>query len=185
MALRKVKRNCWEEKNEVLYISVAQKLPKIRLETSKNIFWQKPDFVKIDEFSLLKLKKYKNRKIDAFMLLAISLAIFELQRRTIPHFNPHNNSFWPYEEQFCCRVNRFWVIRPNVSPIFFGPYFNSTTTPLIFRLHFTTDWTFQMRYITSLNSQWFQIYKSSKLKLWKKSVYVGKSKRFNFDGLYF
>ena len=59
----------------------------------KNIFWQKPDFVKIDEFSLLKLKKYKNRKIDAFMFLAISLAIFELQRRTIPHFNPPNNSF--------------------------------------------------------------------------------------------
>ena len=94
-------------------------MPEIWLETSKNSFWQKPDFVKINEFSLLKLKKCKNRKIDTFMFLAISLAIFELQRRTIPHFNPHNNSFWPYEEQFCCRVNRFWVIRPNVSTIFF------------------------------------------------------------------
>ena len=101
-----------------MYISVAEKLPEIWLETSKNSFWQKPDFVKIKKFSLLKLKKCKNRKIDTFMFLAISLAI-ELQRRTIPHSNPHNNSFWPYEEQFCCRVNRFWVIRPNVSTIFF------------------------------------------------------------------
>ena len=74
-------------------MSVAQKLLEIWLETSKNSFWQKPDFVKINEFSLLKLKKCKNRKIDTFMFLAISLAIFELQRRTIPHFNAHNNSF--------------------------------------------------------------------------------------------
>ena len=106
-----------------MYISVAQKLPSIWLETSKNSFWQKPDFVKINEFSLLKLKKCKNRKIDTFLFLAISLAILELQRRTIPHFNPQNNSFWPYEEQLCCRVNRFWVIRPNVSTIFFGTHF--------------------------------------------------------------
>ena len=28
-----------------------------------------------------------------FMFLAISPAIFELQRRTTPHFNPLNNSF--------------------------------------------------------------------------------------------
>ena len=62
-------------------------------------------------------------QIYFFMLLAISLAIFELQRRTIPHFNPLNNSFWPYKEPFCCRVNSFWVLRPNVSPIFFEPYF--------------------------------------------------------------
>ena len=59
----------------------------------KKYFWQKPDFVKIDEFSLLKLKKSKNRKIDTFMFLAISLEILELQRRTIPHFNPLNNFF--------------------------------------------------------------------------------------------
>ena len=77
----------------LLYISVAQKLPEIWLEMSKNSFWQKPDFVKINEFSLLKLKKCKNRKIDTFLFLAISLAILELQRRTIPHFNPQNNSF--------------------------------------------------------------------------------------------
>ena len=98
----------------------------IWLETSNNIFWKKKYFVKIYEFSLLKLKKYKNRKIDAFMLLAISLAIFELQRRIISHFNPHNNSFWPYEKQFYCRVNRFWVIRPNVITIFFYPHFTCT-----------------------------------------------------------
>ena len=76
--------------NTVWYISVAQKLPEIWLETSKNIFWQKPDFVKIDEFSLLKLKKCKNCKIDTLMFLAISPAIFKLQRCTIPHFNPLN-----------------------------------------------------------------------------------------------
>ena len=103
-----------------MYISVAQKLPEIWLETSKQIFLQKPDFVKIDEFSLLKRKKYKNRKIDTFTFLAISLAIFELQRRTIPHFNPLNNSFWPYEGPFCCRANSFWAIWPNVRPIFFN-----------------------------------------------------------------
>ena len=107
-----------------MYISVAQKLPEIWLETSKNSFWQKPDFVKINEFSLLKLKKCKNRKIDTFTFLAISLAIFELQRRTIPHFNPLNNSFWPYEGPFCCRANSFWAIWPNVRPIFFQSYFD-------------------------------------------------------------
>ena len=58
-------------------------------------------------------------QIYFFMLLAISLAIFELQRRTIPHFNPLNNSFWPYEGPFCCRANSFWAIWPNVRPIFF------------------------------------------------------------------
>ena len=100
---------------------------------SKNSFWQKPDFVKINEFSLLKLKKCKNRKIDTFTFLAISLAIFELQRHTIPHFNPLNNSFWPYGETFFCRVNSFWAILLNVSTIFFGTHF-STKTDVFFRL---------------------------------------------------
>ena len=118
MYLHKVKSNCWEDQNEVLYVSVAYKLPEIWLETSKNIFWQKPDFVRIDEFSLLKLKKCKNRKIDTFAFLAISLAIFELQRHTIPHFDPLNNSFWPYGETFFSRVNSFWAILLNVSTIF-------------------------------------------------------------------
>ena len=58
-------------------------MPEIWLETSKNIFWQKPNFVKIDEFSLLKRKKYKNRKIDTFTFLAISLAI--LSYRDVPY----------------------------------------------------------------------------------------------------
>ena len=93
---------------------------------SKNSFWQKPDFVKINEFSLLKLKKCKNRKIDTFTFLAISLAIFELQRRTIPHFNPLNNSFWPYGETFFCRVNSFWAILLNVSTIFFSHTLNNS-----------------------------------------------------------
>ena len=50
-----------------MYISLAQKLPEIWLETLKNSFWQKPDFVRINEFSLLNSKKCKNRKIDTFM----------------------------------------------------------------------------------------------------------------------
>ena len=62
-------------------------------------------------------------KIYFLTFLAISPAIFELQRCTIPHFNPLNNSFWPYEEPFCCRANSFWVIRPNVSTIFFRTHF--------------------------------------------------------------
>ena len=95
-------------------------MPEIWLEMSKNSFWQKLDFVKIKEFSLLKLKNCKNCKIYTFMFLAISLVIFELQRRTIPHFNPLNNSFWLYEEQFYCRFNTFWVLLPNVSTIFFA-----------------------------------------------------------------
>ena len=103
-----------------MYISVAQKLPEIWLKTSKNNFWQKPDYVKINEFSLLKLRKCKNRKIDTFTFLAISLTIFELQWHTIPHFNPLNNSFWPYGETFFCRVNSFWAILLNVSTIFFA-----------------------------------------------------------------
>ena len=102
-----------------MYISVAQKLPEIWLETSKNIFCHKPDFVKIDEFSLLKRKKCKNRKIDTFMFLAISLAIFELQRRTIPHFNPLNKSIWPLGNKFLSVVDRFWVKRQNMCVVFF------------------------------------------------------------------
>ena len=35
----------------------------------------------------------KNAKIDTFTFLAISLAIFELERRTMPHIYPLNNSF--------------------------------------------------------------------------------------------
>ena len=62
-------------------------------KNGKKYFWQNPEFVKIDEFSFLKLKKCKNGKIDTFMFLAISMAIFELQKCAIPHFNPLNNSF--------------------------------------------------------------------------------------------
>ena len=93
-------------------------MPEIWLETSKNCFWQKPDFVKINEFSLLKLKKCKNRKIDTFTVLAISLAMFELQRRTIPHFNPLNKSIWPLGNNFLSRVDCFWVIRQKVCAFF-------------------------------------------------------------------
>ena len=42
-------------------------------------------------------------KTDFFAFLAISPAFFELQRRTIPHFNPLNKSFWPLESKIVCR----------------------------------------------------------------------------------
>ena len=44
-------------------------------------------YCKNDDFSL---QKPENRKIGRFTFLAISPTIFELQRRTIPHFNPLN-----------------------------------------------------------------------------------------------
>ena len=44
----------------------------------------------------------------------------------------------------------------------------SAVMPLSFKIQITTDETFKMRYITSLNSLWVQKYKSSKLKLRKK-----------------
>ena len=74
----------------MLYASVGQKLPEIWVETRKQVFCPKPYFVKNDEFSL---QNRKNRQIDTFTFLAISLAIFELQKRTISRFNPLNISF--------------------------------------------------------------------------------------------
>ena len=106
-----------------MYVSVAQKLPEIWPETW---MYQFCDFCifcvlvkKIRQFlqNLVFAKKY------FLTFLAISLAIFELQRCTIPHFNPLNNSFWRYGEPFCCRVNSFWVTRPNVSTIFLCSHF--------------------------------------------------------------
>ena len=41
-------------------------------------------------------------------------------------------------------------------------------TPLSFWLHLATDETFQMRYIMSPNSKWFQTYRPSKFKAWEK-----------------
>ena len=108
-----------------MYIFVAQKLPEIWPETwmyqfcNFCIFWVLVKKIRQFLQNLVFAKKY------FLTFLAISPAIFKLQRCIIPHFNPLNNSFWPYEEQFCCRVNTFWVIRPNVSTIFFYPHFNS------------------------------------------------------------
>ena len=64
----------------------------------------------------------------------------------------------------------------------------SPVTLLSFRLQLATDQTFQMRYITSLNSQWFKNDKSSKLKVQKKSVFLTKTdfvRTFKFDDLSF
>ena len=48
----------------------------------------------------------------------------------------------------------------------------SAVTPLSCWLRITTDETFKMRYITSLNSKWFQKYESLKLKNEKPSDFL-------------
>ena len=104
-----------------MYVSVGQKLPEIWLENQKKVFYPKPYFVKNDEFSL---QKRKNRQIDTITFLAISLAIFELHRRTISHFNPLNISFWPLFITFSARINIFWDMKPNVCLVFFSSDFS-------------------------------------------------------------
>ena len=99
-----------------MYVSVAQKMPEIWQETWKNKFWQKTYFVKNDDFPL---QKPKNHQIDRFTFLTISLIIFELQRRTIPHFNPLNKLIWPLENRIFSKLNPFWVIRQNKVSEFF------------------------------------------------------------------
>ena len=99
-----------------MYISVAQKMPEIWQETRKNKFWQKLHFVKNYDFSL---QNPRNHQIHRFTFLAISLTIFELQRRTIPHFNPLNKSIWPLGHNIFPRVHPFWAIRQNIVTGFF------------------------------------------------------------------
>ena len=109
---------------------LAQKLPELWPETW---MYQFCDFC-IFWVLVKKIRQFLQNPVFAkkyfLTFLAISPGIFKLQRCTIPHFNPLNNSFWPYEEPFCCAVNRFWVMRPNVSPIFFEPYFSQITPSL-------------------------------------------------------
>ena len=59
------------------------------------------------------------------MILAISRTVFELQRRTIPHFNPLKKSFWPFEMHFHPRSYRFSDILQNMCPIVFAPDFST------------------------------------------------------------
>ena len=51
--------------------------------------------------------------------LAVSQAIFELQRFTIPHFNPCNKLLWPQERQICSSVVSFRAILQNICKLFF------------------------------------------------------------------
>ena len=77
------------------------------------------------------------------MILAISRTVFELQRRTIPHFNPLNKSFWPFEMHFHPRSYRFSDILQNMCPIVFAPDFSTflcvregkKTFPRVLRIH--------------------------------------------------
>ena len=82
----------------------------------KKIVCAKTIFCKNDDFSL---QKHKSHQIDRFTFLAISLMIFELQRRAIPHFNPLNKSIWPLERKFFSKLTAVWVIRQNKVSDFF------------------------------------------------------------------
>ena len=115
-------------------------MPEIWQETRKNKFWQKLHFVKNN---CICLQNPKNRQIDRFTCLAISLTIFELQRRIIPHFNPLKKSFWPFEMHFHPRSYRFSDILQNMCPILFAPDFSTflcvregkKTFPRVLRIH--------------------------------------------------
>ena len=59
-----------------------------------------------------------------FIFLVISQELFDLQRRTIPHFNCLKELITPLLQCNCHRIRHFWDIRRNVFPIFFYPYFS-------------------------------------------------------------
>ena len=64
-----------------------------------------------------------------FWFLAISLAIFDLQRRTISHFNPLNISFWPFFITFSAKMDIWWDTKRRKCLVFFFPDFTILTTP--------------------------------------------------------
>ena len=53
------------------------------------------------------------------IFLVISQELFDLQRRTIPHFNPLKELITPLLQCDCCKIGHFWDIRRNIFPIFF------------------------------------------------------------------
>ena len=54
-----------------------------------------------------------------FMLFGVFLKEFELQRRTIPHFEAWNKLFWPLFVHLSDMSDIFWTTEQNKCPIFF------------------------------------------------------------------
>ena len=136
------------------------------------------------------------------MILAISRTIFELQRRTIPHFNPLKKSFWSFEMHFHPRSYRFSDILQNMCPIVFAPDFSTflcvregkKTFPRVLRIHknekkileknlgFTGIWTridgTKVSYacLPTTEKQYWKIYNS-----WKTLIMKFTGKKGNFQ----
>ena len=55
--------------------------------------------------------------------MAVSLKLFDLQSRAIPHFKAKNKLFWPLLMFFNSRIDKIWVMEQNRCPIFFYPDF--------------------------------------------------------------
>lgn len=60
-----------------------------------------------------------------FIILVVSQELFDLQRLTIPHFNPLKELITPLLQCDCFKIGHFWNIRRNIFPNFFYPYFIS------------------------------------------------------------
>ena len=69
------------------------------------------------------LQNSKNWKNDIFMFIDVSPKIFELQRRTIPHFKAWNKLIWPFVIHFSTKSDISWSAEQNTCPIFFAPDF--------------------------------------------------------------
>ena len=76
----------------------------------------KNHFLNFDNFFLRNHRFLRN---TFFIFLVISQELFDLQRRTIPHFNCLKELITPLLQCNCHRIRHFWDIRRNVFPIFF------------------------------------------------------------------
>ena len=69
------------------------------------------------------LQNSKNWRNNIFMFIDVSPKIFELQRRTIPHFKAWNKLIWPFVIHFSTKSDISWSAEQNTCPIFFAPDF--------------------------------------------------------------
>ena len=66
-----------------------------------------------------KVRKCIFTKVKMSITSVISQTLFELQRRTIPHFDPYEQYFWPSELIFSSRMDSFCAILQNLCKLFF------------------------------------------------------------------
>ena len=69
------------------------------------------------------LQNSKNWRNNIFMFIDVSPKIFELQRRTIPHFKAWNKLIWPFVIHFSAKSDISWSAEQNTCPILFAPDF--------------------------------------------------------------